>query len=77
MSFVTRPVVRKHVVRLDVAMDDPLLVRGGEDVEHVGADRERLGHRQAPSGSQPALLERPAFEQLHDESADRHRGEAA
>src|SRR5260370_14669798 len=54
------------VVRLDVAMDDALLVRGGESLGHSSSDPAEisLGHRAAFEDARQRL---PFDELLHDE----------
>ena len=55
---------QENVGRLDVAMDDPCLVRVTEAVQHLGDDRDLLPERQRRSLPQPGQ-EVLALEQLH------------
>jgi hypothetical protein len=63
-----RPSLGRHhdVLRLEVAMDDPTLVRGGEAVGELGHEYQRI-----PDGHQPALelrRERLSLHVLHDDA---------
>ena len=51
----------EDVLGLDVAVNDPLLVRGGEAVGHLRRDTERPAHRKRPPAERRA--ERFAFQQ--------------
>jgi hypothetical protein len=57
-----------HVCRLQVAMDDALLVRRVEGVGYLPGDLERVGYGQ-PS-SRADVIERLAFDELQDERLD-------
>ena len=50
------------VRRLEIAMDDALLVRGFEGLRHLPGDRQRLDHRQSPRArsAERGLRPRPA-----------------
>ena len=58
------------VRRLQIAVDDPLLVRGFERLGDLPRDRQRFIERNRPS--RDAIGERRAFDQLQDERASRH-----
>ena len=57
----------KEVLRLDVAMHDPLRVRGREDVEQLAGQLADFAQGQPAALPLPARVERLALEQLHDE----------
>jgi hypothetical protein len=59
------PVAEVDVGRLDVAVDDPARVGGGEGPGHARAERRRLGRREP--GPEQALAEILALEPLHRE----------
>jgi hypothetical protein len=42
ISYVTAPALQQDVLRLDVAMDDPLRVGGAERVGHFARDAQRI-----------------------------------
>ncbi|GAA3004381.1 hypothetical protein GCM10020229_15370 [Kitasatospora albolonga] len=60
--------VQQHVLRLDVAVDDPGGVRGGQAVGHVGDHRDGDGRGQRALALQPGA-QVGALDQLH------HQGE--
>jgi len=57
----------KDVLRLDVAVDDPARVRGGEDVEQAVGDLHRLLDGHAAAEATRARVGGLALEELHDE----------
>ena len=57
----------EEVVRLDVAMNDPLVVRGREHVEELLTDLEHVGQRKRAALPDAPRLEELALEQLHHE----------
>ena len=57
----------EEVLRLDVAVDDALGVRGGEHVEELVGEASDLDASSRCPLALPARLERLALEQLHDE----------
>ncbi len=60
--------LRNEDVRgLDVAVDDADLVERLQRVERLARDVERIGHGHLSAHAFPHLLERLAFEELHDE----------
>ena len=61
------PILRRdlHVGRLEVAMDDPLFVRGLERFGNLVGDGERLVDRHRPAHE--TFRERLALDQFHDE----------
>ena len=63
-----------HVLRLQVAVDDALGVRGGERVRHLGADRQQPLDRQAARREQAAQA-LPVDELHHDVVIRRRRPE--
>ena len=56
----------EQIVGLDVAMKDATVVSGGEDIEDLLRDAERVVHGERAIDEQP-LAQRPALEHLHDE----------
>ena len=63
---VDRPViVDQDVAGLDIAMDDPVVVRDGERVGDDAGDRDRLARGQRTAGD--AFVERPALDEVHDQ----------
>ena len=60
------PPRQHHVVRLDVPMDDALLVGVAQGVRHVREDADDLGDRQPPFAREPAT-EALALDVGHDE----------
>jgi hypothetical protein len=65
-----RPLLRtaldEDVGGLDVAVDEPLLVRGRQPLRDLPADAHDLGHVQRPLAVEPGL-ERLARDELHDQ----------
>ena len=59
-------VVDEHVVRLDVAVDDPVPVRVPERREHLADVRDRHGDGARAAGDEE-LLQRPSLDVLHDD----------
>ena len=57
----------EEVVGLDVAMNDALLVRGGEHVEQLLADLEHVRERKPSALAYAPRLEELSLEQLHHE----------
>jgi hypothetical protein len=57
----------KQVLRLDVAVNDPLGVSGRQDVEHLVHEPRDLARTQPVPAPFPPVIERFALEQLHDE----------
>ena len=49
----------QHVVRLDVAVHDAVLVRVGERARHVAQDADRFGDRQRPAAPAARAATRP------------------
>src|ERR1044071_10177990 len=56
------------VLRLDVAVDDPRLVRGDERARYAGRNRDRVRGRQRPA--REALAQRLAFDVLAGDVVD-------
>jgi hypothetical protein len=54
---------REHIVRLQIAVNDPFLVRGGETLRDLPCDVDRLAHRERTIGE--TFTQRLALEQLH------------
>ena len=59
-------VLQQDVGRLDVAMDQPLLVRGRQPLGDLQADAQDLLQLQRP-GPVELLLQRDAVDELHDQ----------
>ncbi|CAA9302889.1 MAG: hypothetical protein AVDCRST_MAG40-471, partial [uncultured Gemmatimonadaceae bacterium] len=55
----------QHVLGLDVAVDDPALVRVGQRVDHLAQDAHAVGDRELPLAVEP-LAERLALDVRHD-----------
>ena len=65
-AFALRILREEDVLRLQVAVDDTVLMRRGEDVEHRVHDLEQLALAELRRAG-GSLLERLPFEQLHHE----------
>jgi len=63
------PPVHQHVARLQVAVDDPRRMRGGEPVAHLRDQLCRQPRRQRAAVVPPELVQVPLGEQIH------HQGE--
>ena len=60
--------LQDDVRRLQIAMDDPFLMRGVERVGDLPRDRDRLGDRQWPT--RQTIGERRSFDELENQRRD-------